>query len=71
MPFVDCFQWLLATYAHADEADCEENKATMNMKWRIDKDFRNWQEQLTTQSFMRNSSTHQLRTKTQLMLACT
>ena len=39
MSFMDCFQWFLTTYAHTDEADHEENKATMNMEWHIDDSF--------------------------------
>ncbi len=31
MSFMDCFKWLFTTYVHADEADHEENKATMSM----------------------------------------
>ena len=39
MSFMECFQWFSTTYAHADEADCDENKATMNMEWHINDDF--------------------------------
>ncbi len=39
MSFMDCFQWFLTMYAHADEDDREKKKATMNMEWHIDDDF--------------------------------